>query len=81
MTATAGDFVHAGLLMTYGPSVTPISRRVAVYVDKILKGANPRDLPVEQPAIFDLAVNVKTLQALGLSIQPSVAPSVTVWVQ
>jgi putative ABC transport system substrate-binding protein len=81
MTNDVFGFVHAGLLMSYGPSVAPISRRVAVYVDKILKGANPRDLPVEQPAVFDLAINVKTLRALGLWIPPSVAPLVTEWVQ
>src|SRR5262249_32455047 len=59
------SFAAAGLLFHYGPNETVIARRSAVYVDKILKGASAGDLPVEQPTVYDLGVNVKTLQALG----------------
>jgi putative ABC transport system substrate-binding protein len=72
---------EAGLLMSYGPNLATIARRAAIFVDKILKGARAGDLPVEQPTAFDLVVNVKTLQALGLTIPPSVQPLVTEWIQ
>jgi ABC-type uncharacterized transport system substrate-binding protein len=65
-------FVEAGGLMAYGPNRPELWRRAATIVDKILKGANPGDLPVEQPVRFDLVINVKTAQGLRLTIPPSV---------
>jgi len=66
------EFVEAGGLMMYGPSEAEIYRRAAIYVDKILKGANPGELPVERPAKFHLIFNLKTAKQIGLTIPPNV---------
>jgi putative ABC transport system substrate-binding protein len=64
------EYVESGGLIAYGPNLAQIYRRSATYVDKILEGAKPADLPVEQPARFELLVNLKTAKALGIDVPP-----------
>jgi putative ABC transport system substrate-binding protein len=66
-----GDYVEAGGLISYGPNYADLFRRSADMVDKILRGTNPGDIPVEQPAKFDFAINIKTATALGLTMSPT----------
>jgi putative ABC transport system substrate-binding protein len=83
LPAISGDaeYAAAGGLLAYGPKIPEMYRRAAVYVDKILKGAKPADLPVEQPTKFDFVINRKTAQALGLTIPQSVLEQATEVIQ
>ena len=72
VSCTFRDAINTGALMTYGPDFVVLWRGAATYVDRILKGASPAELPVEQPTEFELLVNLKTAKALGISVPSSV---------
>jgi putative ABC transport system substrate-binding protein len=73
LSSTSGlkEFAEAGLLLSYGPDFQSLYRGAAVFIDKIFKGANPADLPVELPTKFELVVNLKTAKALGIIVPPT----------
>jgi putative ABC transport system substrate-binding protein len=77
---TGNEYVKAGGLLAYGANPMGAGRQAAAYVDKVLKGANPSDLPVQEPTSYDLAVNRTTAQALGILIPPELAQQVTEWI-
>ena len=65
-------FAESGALCTYGPRLTESYRRAGFYIDRILKGAKPAELPIERPTVFELVVNLKTAKSLGVAVPPSV---------
>ena len=71
------EYVEAGGLMSYGANLSDLTRRSALYVDKILKGAKPAELPVEQPTKFEMVINMKTAKALGIKIPNSILVQAT----
>jgi len=75
------EFVEAGGLMFYGVNVPDLSRRAATYVDKVLRGAKPGDIPVEQPTKFELVINLKTAKAIGLTLSQSLLLQATELIQ
>jgi ABC-type uncharacterized transport system substrate-binding protein len=80
MLCARSDWVERGCLMSYGSNSAALTEQQVNYVDKILRGARPGDLPIQLPTVFDLSVNTATLQALGLTIPASATPLVTEWI-
>jgi putative tryptophan/tyrosine transport system substrate-binding protein len=72
LDAASSDFVDVGGLISYGPNIQDLFRRAATYVDKILRGAKPADLPVEQPTQFELVINIRAARALGIKFPNSI---------
>jgi putative ABC transport system substrate-binding protein len=77
----AKEFVIVGQLMSYGASIPEIFRRAAYFVDRIPQGANPADLPVEQPTVFELAINLKTAKALSIAVPESLIAAADVVIE
>ena len=77
--AFASEQWEAGVLATYGPNVPALYRRAGAFIDKILKGTNPADLPVEQPTKFQLLINLKTAKAIGITVPPTILPAPMTW--
>jgi len=75
------DWVQQGCLMSYGANRSAYYVHVATHIDRVLRGAQPGDLPIELPTVYDLSVNVKTLQALGVTVPQSALPLVTEWIE
>jgi putative ABC transport system substrate-binding protein len=78
---SVGSDAQTGVLISYSPDNLQLVRQGATYVDRILKGANPADMPVQQPTAYVLSINIKTAEALGITIPPDVANQVTNWIQ
>ncbi len=70
--STRGVWARAGAFISYGADLRDLSRRKAIYIDKILKGANPAEMPVQRPTKFELVLNLKTAKALGITVPPSI---------
>jgi putative ABC transport system substrate-binding protein len=81
MLCARSFWVQSGCLMSYGSQASAVYVLKANYIDRVLRGARPGDLPIQLPTVFDLSINVKTLQALGLTIEPAALPLVTEWIQ
>jgi putative ABC transport system substrate-binding protein len=72
MASSIREFAEAGFLLSYSPNILSVYRHAAKYVDRLLKGANPSELPIEQPTQFELVINMKTAKTLGVAVSESV---------